>query len=212
MSQDDKILRGKYKRLINPQLREAVEYHYNHQMLPAQRRAFKTIVRSIYDHMESSLNESPPPVIEEHKIIQANCLLETHTPDVFAPNMRFYVVSWLCNASNNEILHFRDTFCKIHGLKLFNGKSETKIAYDRKLIHRTAENVRKRELDHLMRAQRAAELVGNHHRKNENEEDQLLPPVSLPQHQLPPQHVLQKAHDGSVHGAPWGTLFLHSEV
>lgn len=211
---EDKVLRGRYKRLINPCMRAAVEHHYNHGMLPDQRRAFKAVVKSIFDHMLSSEEGGASAMmsdVDEVRIVQAHSIMETHATDLIAEPYQYHVISWLAKASPHQQQCFRDTMSKVNGLRLFNGVSQTKTDFALKSVYNTAENVRKRELEHTMRAQRVTELLGLWATPQE-QEDSSTPVRAGTPNVTKKVTVLKRAHEASQKGAPWGTPFLHSDM
>eukprot|EP00760_Papus_ankaliazontas_P018799 PhM_4_TR17656/c0_g2_i1/m.95290 len=206
--QSDKVLRGRYKRLVAPDMHATVEHHYNHGMTSMQRRTFKAVVKSIFERMQKTAPGANND-IPDSKVVEGHAIFRAHAEGVIAADHQYHVVAWLATASPYQQNCFRDVFSKFRGLPLFNGRSETKVAYAAEKVVATAELVRRREIEHVLRAQRATDMLGMWTQPSPGG----TPPVE-PAAQPPPPRVtvVQRAHSPSQRGAPWGTLYRHEDM
>ncbi len=206
-TQDDaKHLHGKYKTFFLVEHHAEVERWYNSPDTKShQRRNFKELVKDILafdvEAAKAKLRATDNP-----NVLEANAIFDNHNGRFLAPEAAKKAIQWLSFASPSQKQKFRDTFGWLKAPSMFC--SRTQMAEDYSLTNKIVPSESRQaqpkklqgvELLHQPSAPITAEtlVIGRH-------------PTHTGTHYVwkvgrrRDQNVIQRAHDATFSGAPWG--------
>lgn len=202
-----KHLHGRYKVFIAPAHHGTVESWYNDPATPAhKRRNFKTLVKAImeFDYEAARGNLAPT---REPDIVGANAIASCNSQEILSPESVVKAVKWLSFASLSQKQMYRDTFGNIVKPPLFTGARQYDADFRPERMFTKGENM----TVGTCRAVVAKEEVHPHSKPHEaacqvisNARTQHDTFFVWKTGQRVASNVLQRAHESTFHGAPWG--------